>query len=138
MTSSASSPSWSEARPIGRKVTSSSPRGVAARTGRGRCLPQAAPRSSATAELHIGVDTGTTHLAAAAGTPVVALYSHRAPIMQWAPIGRGHRIVDHPVPCAGCAAVVCPVAEHPCMAEITVDQVWAQVEAARARVTTHG
>ena len=41
----------------------------------------------AAAELHIGVDTGTTHLAAAAGTPVVALYSHRAPIVQWAPMG---------------------------------------------------
>ena len=36
---------------------------------------------------HIGVDTGTTHLASASGTPVVALYSHRAPIEQWAPMG---------------------------------------------------
>lgn len=90
--------------------------------------PLASAALLADARLHIGTDTGTTHLAGAVGTPVVALFSHRAPIEQWTPMGHGHQVVDHPVPCAGCQAVTCPVAGHPCMTGISVDQVWARVE----------
>ncbi|MBX3285366.1 MAG: glycosyltransferase family 9 protein, partial [Actinobacteria bacterium] len=94
----------------------------------GQLEPLASAALLADAHLHVGTDTGTTHLAGAVGTPVVALFSHRAPIPQWTPMGAGHRVVDHPVPCAGCLAVSCPVASHPCMTGITVDQVWAAVE----------
>ena len=96
----------------------------------GALSPAGSAALAAGAAVHIGVDTGTTHLAAAAGTPVVALYSHRAPIERWAPLGADRSIVHHPVPCAGCEAVDCPVAGHPCMDEITVEQVWARVVAA--------
>ena len=92
----------------------------------------------ASADLHIGVDTGTTHLASAAGTPMVALYSHRAPIRQWAPMGAEQWIVDHPVPCAGCLAVSCPVAGHPCMTGIDVDEVWDRIVAATERAGSRG
>jgi heptosyltransferase-1 len=100
----------------------------------GALSPGASAALMAGAALHIGVDTGTTHLASAAGTPVVALYSHRAPIAQWAPMGADRWIADHPVPCAGCLAVDCPVAGHPCMTGIELDEVWTQVLAARAQV----
>jgi ADP-heptose:LPS heptosyltransferase len=93
----------------------------------GALTPGASAALMAGAALHIGVDTGTTHLASAAGTAVVALYSHRAPIRQWAPMGPEHWIVDHPVPCAGCLAVDCPVAGHPCMTGIELADVWSQV-----------
>lgn len=100
----------------------------------GALSPTGSAALAAGAALHIGVDTGTTHLASAAGTPVVALYSHRAPIEQWAPMGRRHWIADHPVPCAGCLAIDCTVAGHPCMDGITVEQVWAHVMAASEQV----
>ena len=94
----------------------------------GALEPLASAALLAGALIHVGTDTGTSHLAGAVGTPVVALFSHRAPIAQWTPMGAGHQVVDHPVPCAGCLAVTCPVAGHPCMTGITVDQAWAGVE----------
>ena len=100
----------------------------------GALTPAGSAALMATAAFHVGVDTGTTHVAAASGTPVVALYSHRAPIEQWAPMGAGHQVLDHPVPCAGCLAVDCPVDGHPCMTGITLDQVWTGVETVRAGV----
>jgi ADP-heptose:LPS heptosyltransferase len=98
----------------------------------GALEPLASAALLSEARLHVGTDTGTTHLAGAVGTPVVALFSHRAPIAQWTPMGTGHQVADHPVPCAGCQAVTCPVAGHPCMTGISVDQVWAKVELALA------
>lgn len=98
----------------------------------GDLVPLASAALLADARLHVGTDTGTTHLAGAVGTRVVVLFSHRAPVAQWAPLGAGHGVVDHPVPCAGCLAVTCPVAGHPCMTGISVDEVWAEVELALA------
>ena len=102
----------------------------------GALTPGASAALMAGAALHVGVDTGTTHLASAAGTPVVALYSHRAPIEQWAPMGPDRWVIDHPVPCAGCLAVDCPVSGHPCMTGIELDEVWAQVVTARTQVVS--
>ncbi len=69
----------------------------------------------------VGLDTGTTHLAAALGIPCVALYADRDPPGQWEPLGEGHILLRHPVPCAGCGLEDCPVPDHPCMTGITVD-----------------
>ncbi len=81
----------------------------------------------------IGLDTGTTHLAASVGTPVIALYADRDPEGQWTPLGEGHIVLSHAVPCAGCGLKACPVPDHPCMTHITVKSVWQAIE----RVGTH-
>ena len=76
----------------------------------------------------VGLDTGTTHLAASVGTPVVALYADRDPEGQWTPLGEGHIVLRRAVPCAGCGLKICPVLNHPCMTQITVKTVWSAIE----------
>jgi ADP-heptose:LPS heptosyltransferase len=74
----------------------------------------------------IGLDTGTTHLAAALGTPCVALYGAQENPGRWEPLGEGHIVLRKKVPCAGCRLIMipCPVAGHPCMTGIDVETVW--------------
>jgi heptosyltransferase-2 len=57
-------------------------------------------------------DTGVGHLAAALGTPVVALFGPTDPRLS-APRGPV-RVLAHPVPCAPCFYRTCPI-EHPCL-----------------------
>lgn len=79
-------------------------------------------------DLYIGLDTGTTHLAAAAGTPCFALYGERNNPGHWFPLGSGHTIVFHPVECAGCRFFKCPLPDHPCMTGITIEPVWRNLQ----------
>jgi ADP-heptose:LPS heptosyltransferase len=65
-------------------------------------------------------NTGPAHLAAAVGTPVVALFAPTVPAARWRPWGVPHELLHRDVPCAGCRARVCPVAGHPCLAGVTV------------------
>lgn len=74
-------------------------------------------------ELYLGLDTGTTHLAAAVGTPVVALFHERDNPGQWFPLGDGHTIIQHDIPCSGCRSQECLVAGHPCMNGISAEPV---------------
>lgn len=78
--------------------------------------------------LFIGVDTGTTHLARAAGTPVVSIFSDRAPQDDWRPFGEEVRVLQVHQSCGGCMAVECPVAGHPCLSQITVPMVMEAVK----------
>ena len=48
-------------------------------------------------------DSGPMHLAAAAGTRVVALFGSQ-PFSVWRPLGGGHRVLQAPLPCATCVA----------------------------------
>lgn len=75
-------------------------------------------------DFHIGLDTGTTHLAAVVGTSCFALFHGRDNPGHWFPMGGRHTILYHPVACAGCRHPVCPIPNHPCMQEITVEAVW--------------
>jgi ADP-heptose:LPS heptosyltransferase len=76
-------------------------------------------------DLYVGVDTGTTHLAAAAGTPWFAIFHQRDNPGQWYPLGDlGFILTGEPVRCAGCRSIECPVAGHPCMKGISVDTAW--------------
>jgi ADP-heptose:LPS heptosyltransferase len=79
---------------------------------------------------HLGLDSGSTHLAAAAGLRCVSISSDVLPPGQWDPLGAGHVVVRHPVACGGCLQQTCPVADHPCMSEIGVDEVWQAIRAA--------
>jgi ADP-heptose:LPS heptosyltransferase len=80
-------------------------------------------------DVHIGLDTGTTHLAAVAGTRCFVIFGERANPGLWYPLGEGHTIVYHSVPCAGCRVQVCPVPGHPCMSGILLDAVWPHLDA---------
>ncbi len=69
----------------------------------------------------ITTDTGPMHLAAAAGTPVVALFGPTAP-WRTGPFGSGHRILRAEIACSPCLKKHCD-RDHECMEQITVDQV---------------
>jgi len=73
------------------------------------------------AKVLITTDTGPMHLAAAAGTPVVALFGPTAP-WRTGPFGTGHRILRAEIACSPCLKKHCD-REHACMARITVEQV---------------
>lgn len=79
-------------------------------------------------DLHVGLDTGTTHLAAAAGTACFAIFHGRDNPGHWFPMGDGHFIIFHRVKCAGCRMAVCPVPQHPCMSGISVEAIWEHLQ----------
>jgi len=66
-------------------------------------------------------DTGTMHVAAAVGIPVVALFGSTPPHIT-GPWGDGHVVVKKDVACSPCWKRVCPT-DHRCMELITVDEV---------------
>lgn len=76
-------------------------------------------------------DTGAMHLAAAAGVPVVALFGPTDPRLT-RPLGEGHTVIWKHVPCAPCFLPRCPI-DHPCMGEISVDEVESAVARALSR-----
>ena len=71
-------------------------------------------------------DTGTMHVAAAAGTPVVAIFGPTDPITT-GPWGEDHTIVEKEVDCRPCLRRICPT-DHRCMKKITVDEVEAVID----------
>jgi ADP-heptose:LPS heptosyltransferase len=74
-------------------------------------------------------NTGPAHLAAAVGTPVVSLFAPVVPAVRWRPWGVAHELLgDQEAACAGSRARVCPVAGHPCLDGVGVDEVVAAVE----------
>jgi heptosyltransferase-2 len=79
-------------------------------------------------------DTGVGHLAAALGTPVVALFGPTDPRLS-APRGRVH-VIAHPVACAPCFYRTCPI-EHPCLRGIDADEVRDALDATLALASTH-
>jgi len=80
--------------------------------------------------LLIGLDTGTTHLAAAVGVPCVVVQSANSFPGQWDPLGDVHTVIRADVACEGCLQQQCPMAGHPCMHDISVDRVWTAIEKA--------
>lgn len=81
----------------------------------------------------ITTDTGPMHLAAAAGTPVVALFGPTAP-WRTGPFGSGHKILRAELACSPCLKKRCD-RDNQCMSQITVDQV---VQAALAVLKSGG
>ncbi len=66
-------------------------------------------------------DTGTMHMAAAVGTPVVAIFGSTNPVTT-GPWGVGHTIVRKEIPCSPCFKRMCPT-DHRCMKLITVNDI---------------
>ena len=77
------------------------------------------------ASLVITTDSGPMHLAAAMGTPVVALFGPTDPA-RTGPYGGGHRIVRRALSCSPCFRKQCEAPR--CMTEISVEEVFAAVK----------
>ena len=73
--------------------------------------------------LYVGNDTGVMHMAAAVGTPCVAIFSARDHPGRWEPSGSSHVVLRKEVPCAGCMLETCIEQDMRCMKEIAVDDV---------------
>jgi heptosyltransferase-3 len=79
------------------------------------------------ARLYIGNDSGPMHLAAAVGTPTVAVWGS-SDSRRWRPWGVEYRVVQNPFECNPCPGYRCLVAPSPlCIESVTVDQVNAAV-----------
>jgi ADP-heptose:LPS heptosyltransferase len=74
------------------------------------------------ADVVITNNTGPMHMAAALGTPVVALFALTNPPEQWGPWKVPHRMLWHEVPCRLCYSRVCPTT-HDCLREVHPRQV---------------
>jgi heptosyltransferase-2 len=72
----------------------------------------------------VGNDSGLSHLAAACGTPTLAMYGATDPdgSTPWGPRSRALRLDG--IPCAPCFKPECTVPGHPCLAGIAPDRVW--------------
>jgi heptosyltransferase-1 len=77
------------------------------------------------AALLITTDSGPMHIAAAVGTPVVALFGPTSPA-RTGPRGRGHTIIQKDLECSPCFQKKCEVLT--CMKEITVEEVFQAVK----------
>ena len=77
----------------------------------------------------VGNDSGLSHLAAACGTPTLALYGPTDPggSAPWGP--RAATLRREGVPCAPCFKAACFTEGHPCLAGITPDEAWTRLTA---------
>jgi heptosyltransferase III len=89
----------------------------------GKLTPRESAAAIARARLFVGHDSGPMHLAAAVGTPVVAVFAARNIPRQWFPFGRQHRVVYHRVECWGCGLETCVEQQKKCLMSIEVEEV---------------
>jgi heptosyltransferase-2 len=66
-------------------------------------------------------DTGTMHLAALLGIPVVAIFGSTEPRLT-GPLGNSHIILRHHVECSPCFLRKCPI-DFRCMKAVSVEEV---------------
>ena len=76
-------------------------------------------------------DTGTMHLAALLGVPVVAIFGSTEPLLT-GPLGHRHLILRHHVECSPCFLRECPI-DFRCMKAVTADEVATAVLSMLAR-----
>ena len=86
----------------------------------GRDSPELLAAVLAELDALVCADTGVGHLAAALGTPVVALFGPTNPDLT-APRG-AVRVIAHDLPCAPCFYRACPI-DHPCLRGVGADEV---------------
>ena len=78
--------------------------------------------------LYLTCDSGPMHLAAAVGTPTIALFGPTSPTRH-SPYGENHEVIEKPVECRPCYKRKCMRKDlpHLCMTEIDPNEVVAQV-----------
>ena len=74
--------------------------------------------------LYIGNDTGTTHLAAMAGCPVVAVFSAREKKEKYFPFGKNNITIRKNIECEKCGLKVCIEKNTKCVNIITAEEVF--------------
>ncbi len=91
----------------------------------GEFLPSESAALLERCRLAICSDSGPMHLAGALGIPTLTTFSRiNGSMHQWFPLGRNHTMLYRDVKCAGCSLKVCPIEGHPCMTNITADEVF--------------
>ena len=75
--------------------------------------------------LYLGNDTGTMHLAAAAGVPCVGVYSARDWPGAWYPYGVPQQVFRTTIECEGCYLVECVERRNECLMRLSVGEVLA-------------
>ena len=93
----------------------------------GRLTPRQSAAAIARAHLFLGHDSGPMHLAAAVGTPLVAIFAARNIPRQWFPSATLYEVAYHPVECWGCGLETCIEQRKKCIASITVEEVMDKV-----------
>jgi ADP-heptose:LPS heptosyltransferase len=89
------------------------------------CLPAFLSRAS----VLLTNDSGPMHIAAAVGTPVVALFGPTSGT-RTGPYGEGHAVLTHEVPCRPCFSRVCRHTEPlACLTHINPERVVDRVKA---------
>ncbi|MBU2539059.1 MAG: glycosyltransferase family 9 protein [Proteobacteria bacterium] len=79
-------------------------------------------------QLFIGVDSAGLHIAAAVGTPTIAIFGPSSP-ESWAPRGGQHLIVQKKMPCVPCRQKGCNNSEKSrCLDELTLEELRAQID----------
>lgn len=73
-------------------------------------------------------DSGPMHLAAAVGTPCVAVFGPTDPA-RFGPWGSSHRVVERSLPCRPCYPDGARCGERPCLAGVPVSAVWEALQA---------
>ena len=99
----------------------------------GRLTPRESAAAIARAHLFLGHDSGPMHLAAAVGTPLVAVFAARNIPRQWFPFGTRFEVAYHPVECWGCGLETCFEQRKKCITSITVEEVLGKIQALTAR-----
>lgn len=79
------------------------------------------------ARVVVSTDTGPMHIAAATGTPVVALFGPTAP-WRTGPYGKKHKVIRLELPCSPCLKKHCKFNTTGCMAGISPELVIKEVE----------
>lgn len=79
------------------------------------------------AAVYFGNDTGPMHVSASVGCPVAVVMSARNAPGMWDPDVEPRLVVRRRTECEDCFLTECIVEQHRCMAEITVEQVAAEV-----------
>jgi len=90
---------------------------------RGKTALQDLPILLDVCDVFIGNDSGPAHIAAAQGLEIILLVSGTNDIRLWYPWTERLSLLQHEVPCSPCGLETCPVEDHPCVEQITVDQV---------------
>jgi ADP-heptose:LPS heptosyltransferase len=79
-----------------------------------------------TSDVLLTNDTGTMHLAAHFGVPVVAIFGSTEPALT-GPVGSGHAVLRHHVPCSPCFLRECPL-DFRCMTAVTPEEAAAALQ----------
>lgn len=85
-------------------------------------------------DIFFGVDSAPMHIAAAVGTPVIALFGPTYE-RNWGPYGKGHIVLSKDMPCKPCRKGMCEGQQlRDCMAAIKPDDVKKAVERVLGRL----